>query len=178
MTKFSFYHNTIGESIVDSSDLFSGSEEDFRQIQTDLVQKIKTYSLTAFEIFAEDSEDTQTYSVYAVFVEDNFIDLTDANRFTADNSESQTEVVFFASGEVYDFSFCKLGLTEDSGEVTEYLSLYTVDKLTEYKPLVVTMTFAGSVPSYGFTYTDSDGVSHRGTISLSGIDGSIVLDIA
>ncbi len=178
MTKFSFYHNTIGESIVDSSELFSGSEEDFRQIQTDLVQKIKTYSLTAFEIFAEDSEDTQTYSVYAVFVEDNFIDLTDANRFTADNSESQTEVVFFASGEVYDFSFCKLSLTEDSGEVTEYLSLYTVDKLTEYKPLVVTMTFAGSVPSYGFTYTDSDGVSHRGTITLSGIDGSIVLDIA
>lgn len=117
--------------------------------------------------------------VYAAFRKDADIDLTNAQRFTADNSEYETEVVFTATNGVKSFSFCKLEWLDetDSGESDfEFVPLYTTDSFNE--PLVVTMTFWGSVPSYGIIFTDTDDVEYSGVITTSGEDGSLILDVA
>lgn len=128
----------------------------------------------------DDSDDIPSY-VTACFATDTPVDLTNAERFTADNSEYEQEVVFFAnSGDVYDFEFCSINWLDESdgGESDiEFVPMFTVDTLSNDTPLVVTMTFWGDIPSYGITYTDTAGVEHSGTISISGENGSVILDI-
>jgi len=53
--------------------------------------------------------------------------------------------------------------------------LYTLEKLTPEKPLVIGVVFWGDLTTYGITCTDSDGTVHRYYIYESGRDGSAVL---
>ena len=53
--------------------------------------------------------------------------------------------------------------------------LYTTDALTEGKPVVIRMTFAGDVPDRGIAYTDADGITRYFAITTSGEDGSLLL---
>lgn len=179
-SKVNYYYNSLGESMVESAELLKDGESGYLQIKEGLEKKIKSYTATSFEMYDSGYDAVKTYSVYAVFAEDNLIDLSSCHRYVADTSEDSREVVFFASGEVYDFSFCRVNWIDSSAEdgaSYECVPVHTIEVLTEYEPLVVTMTFDGDVPSYGFTYVDQDGVGHTGTIGLSGEDGSIVLDI-
>lgn len=175
-----FYHNTTADFDIDKSEMFTGGEEAFWQIQTDLASKIVESELRPFEVFSAGPDDIPSY-VTAIFAQDTLVDLTNAERFTADNSDDAQEVVFFANfGDVYDFEFCEIKWLDESdgGESDiEFVPLYTTDALTTNTPLVVTMTFWGDIPSYGITYTDSDGAEHTGTISLNGMDGSVILDL-
>ena len=36
------------------------------------------------------------------------------------------------------------------------------------------MTFSENIPTYGFSYTDNEGVTHLYTLNISGMDGSIL----
>lgn len=117
-------------------------------------------------------------TVSADFAKDTDIDLTNAQRFTADNSDYETEIVFTANESVKSFSFCSLSWldNEDSGESDfEFVPMFTTDNFDE--PVVVTMTFWGDIPSYGILFTDADGTEHCATISTSGMDGSLILDV-
>ncbi len=116
-------------------------------------------------------------TVYATFAKDTDIDLTNSQRFTADNSDYETEIVFTGNENVKSFSFCSLNWldNEDSGESNfEFVPMFTTDNFD--KPVVVTMTFWGDIPSYGILFTDADGTEHCATISLSGMDGSVILN--
>ncbi len=176
-----FYHNETGDFDIEKSELFDGPENNFWQIQLDLSLTIAETELTPFEVFSAgpDDGDTEVSYVYATLIDHTDADLTNALRFTADNSDYETEVVFHAIGDIYDFAFCEVSNIDysDSGEFTyELVPKYTTDALTEDSPLVVTMTFWGDIPSYGITYTDSEGTAHSALISLSGEDGSVVLN--
>lgn len=50
-----------------------------------------------------------------------------------------------------------------------------VPALKSHFPLVVGMTFFGSIPHYGISYTDENGSSKQFAIEQSGDDGSILL---
>ena len=81
-------------------------------------------------------------------------------------------------GEVTDFTFCSVGnidYADDGTYTAELVPMHTVGTLNESNPLVVTMTFWGDIPSYGITYTDSDGTLRSELITLSGENGSVVL---
>ena len=171
----------IGSMEIDESIRFNGTESDFWQIQTDYSKRIAESELKPFEVFSAGDGTEEVSCVIAVFAEDTLVELTNAERFTADNSEYETEVVFFANyGDVYDFEFCEIKWLDDSdgGESDiEFVPVYKTETLTQDTPLVVTMTFWGDIPSYGIRYTDSEGAEHSGTISTSGMDGSLILDV-
>lgn len=176
-----FFENSTGTMNIDESVKFNGTENEFWQIQTDLSKMITESELRPFEIFSAGDGTEEVSTVIAVFAEDTLVELTNAERFTADSSEYETEVVFFANyGDVYDFEFCEIKWLDESdgGESDiEFVPVYKTDTLTQDTPLVVTMTFWGDIPSYGIRYTDSQGVEHSGTIGTSGMDGSLILDV-
>ncbi|MBE6735249.1 MAG: hypothetical protein E7563_07925 [Ruminococcaceae bacterium] len=176
-----FFENRTGSIKIDESIRFNGTESDFWQIQTDYSKRIAESELKPFEVFSAGDGTEEVSCVTAVFVEDTLVELTSAERFTADSSDYETEVVFFANyGDVYDFEFCEIKWLDDSdsGESDfEFVPVYKTETLTQDTPLVVTMTFWGDMPSYGIRYTDSEGTEHSGTISTSGMDGSLILDV-
>ena len=43
-------------------------------------------------------------------------------------------------------------------------------------PLAVTAPFYGSIPNWGISYRDADGSTHNLSVSISGMDGSVLLD--
>ena len=175
-----YYHNETGDFDVTKSELFDGPENNFWQIQLDCSQIIKETELTPFEVFSAGSEepDAEVSYVYATLIDYTGADLTNAQKFTADNSEYETEVVFLAAGEITDFAFCSvenIDYTDEGTYKAELTPMHTIDTLNENEPLIVTMTFWGDTPSYGITYTDSEGTNHSELIALSGVDGSVVL---
>lgn len=175
-----YYHNETGDFDVTKSELFDGPENNFWQVQLDLSQMIKETELTPFEVFSTGSEepDAEVSYVYATLIDYTGADLTNAQKFTADNSEYETEVVFLAAGEITDFAFCSVETIDYTDEGTykaELKPMHTIVTLNKNEPLIVTMTFWGDIPSYGITYTDSEGTNHSELITLSGEDGSVVL---
>ena len=175
-----YYHNETGEFDISNSELFDGPENNFWQIQLDLSQAIAENELTPFEVFSAGPEepDAEVSYVYASLIDYTDADLTNAQKFTADNSEYEAEVVFSAIGEITDFAFCSVETIDYTDEGTykaELKPMHTIDTLNEAEPLIVTMTFWGDIPSYGITYTDSEGTNHSELITLSGEDGSVVL---
>ncbi len=172
------YYNTTGEMDALVSTEFDGTADDFWQLQTDLASKIKSYELTPFEVFHAGPEDDDASYVYAEYEAAVYEGITYCEEFVADNSEHETKVVFFANGEITDFKFMSIEWAddEDGGEIDFVMKeMYTLDKLSEDKPLLVTMTFTGSMPSYGISYDDEYGNEHNCIVEISNEDGSLVL---
>ena len=65
---------------------------------------------------------------------------------------------------------------DDDGNVTfSEKSIHTLATLKPERPLMVRMTFEGTIPNYGISYTDTDGSTKRFAVQISGKDGSIIL---
>ncbi|NLC72359.1 MAG: hypothetical protein GX684_01090 [Ruminococcaceae bacterium] len=99
-------------------------------------------------------------------------------EFTADESEFKTKIFLVAEGTVRDFKFLSVAIEgADEGGKIEYTAktLYEQELLTEEKPLLVTMTFFGDLPSYGISYTGQNGETKVFAIEQSGKDGSVLL---
>ena len=103
--------------------------------------------------------------------------LPDCLEFAADRGEYAAKVLLTPEKPLKDFLFFSLKWeTAADGSI----SLTTVDlyKLADFKPekpLLVTMTFGETFPSYGFTYRGEDGVFRTYGIEQSGMDGSVIV---
>lgn len=55
--------------------------------------------------------------------------------------------------------------------------IYSLDRLTPERPLVVRMTFPSDTPTYGISCVDEsgDGMTHHLTVAVSGEDGTLLL---
>ena len=103
---------------------------------------------------------------------------TDFIKYIVDDSEYSTKILFTAEGEVTDFRLLSLFVNDvdDNGKMTfDTESLYELPTLEEDKPLEVTLTFYGDLPSYGISYKDAGGNTKNFTVTLSGEDGSVTL---
>ena len=106
--------------------------------------------------------------------------ITDYEKFVADDGEYATNVLFTAKRTVTDFELMRLTIQEiyEDGTVS-YASkpIYSLDRLTPERPLVVCMTFPGDTPTYGISYVDEsgDGMMHHLTVEISGEDGTLLL---
>ena len=77
-------------------------------------------------------------------------------------------------------NFRVLGLTfkdaDDNGQVYfDEKEIWRAAELSSAKPLLVRLTFIGSIPNYGISFEDAAGKIRKFTISESGMDGSLVL---
>lgn len=98
--------------------------------------------------------------------------------FVADGGEYAVQLVCAASGPVTDFRVLSLVMTDfrDDGPVFAETELYRQETLTPDCPLAVTLTFAGDLPNNGISYVDDTGETLRFALSMSGEDGSLLLE--
>ncbi len=115
--------------------------------------------------------------VYVQWADDALRYYDEYDEFTADTAEPQSRIAIMTYSEVTDLKVLALSV-EDVGENGYTFStreLYTQDKLTPDRPLIVTMTFYGDSPCIGFSYTASDGAEYRYAVDMSGYDGSLYI---
>lgn len=109
----------------------------------------------------------------------NAIADTPHDECSIEGGSPRTDIVFRTSTEVMDFTVLGLIINEVRADGTLDAStrtLYTQEHLTPDAPLVVHLTFYGDLPTYGVSYTDTDGQTVYKTLEISGEDGSLVLN--
>ena len=104
--------------------------------------------------------------------------LTDYDTFTAETSDVSVQVVFTVDRAVRDFKVLALAVEHvDENGMPSYsrVERYTQPELTPGTPLVVEMVFYGTFPNNGVSYLDEDGQTRTFVVSISGMDGSLLL---
>lgn len=174
-TKIAFYHNETGEWDVGSSEKFDSGEEEFWAKQNSYSDRtVEVAFIPLSEVKGNDDEE-QCATVTADFAEN--VDLTEYDEFVADDGEMQNRIVFFSDGKAENFKFIGLtfkDMTEEGKIIFEEEILYETESLDKERPLVVKMSFFGTIPSYGISYV-SGGEEKRFAVEMSGVDGSIIL---
>lgn len=100
------------------------------------------------------------------------------DEFIADTTEPQVKVVFSTETDVRDFKVLALTFenADDNGRITfSAKELYALDTLTPKRPLVVGLTFYGTIPNNGISYVDESGKTRSFSLYESGEDGSLLL---
>ncbi len=177
-----FYHNTSGEWNPSASEELSLSDDQFWQIESDLMERIQNLELTPFSKYKPINtviDDDVPTPIRAHRAEDVLYNFSDYDEFFADSNDFRESVVFVADHDVHDFKVLAITLenVEDDGTMTfSTEELYNLDILTPEHPLLVHMTFYGTIPHYGISYTDNNGIVHNFAVTQSGMDGSLLLN--
>lgn len=113
------------------------------------------------------------------WIDDVYLEPNGYDVFTADDGAEQRQVVFIAISKVSDFKVLTLtfeGVSEN-GSMVQFATteLYSQPELKPERPLMVGMSCESSIPCYGFSYVDENGVTRRFAIEVSGMDGSVLL---
>lgn len=86
------------------------------------------------------------------------------------NDEDGDWLILRTDTEIRDFAFISVD-HDDTGDKLSFLAgetLFPVDELSPEKPFVVKLMIPGSVPAYGISFVDENGVERYYTINLSG----------
>lgn len=124
------------------------------------------------EHFLRRSALPSTAPVSVHYAQDILADLSDCDQVIVDDTEP-VDAVFCTMVPVEDFKVVSLLMQDDlSFEVTD---LYEYGTLEPERPLCVTLTDYGTIPSYGISFTDPDGIYRVYGVTISGRDGSLEL---
>lgn len=182
-----YYHNTTGVWDTDASEELAVSDDDFLTIMQSYEARTQRLELTPFSAceYAGSALRQTDCKVRASYWEDAGVDLAaceDASAYLAGfypaGTEFETTVVFRAEEAVSDFKLLALALRDvdaDGNAVYDIDEIFCLSTLRPDAPLAVPMSFPGDIPSGGFSYTDTDGTLRRFTVSVSGMDGSLVV---
>ena len=125
-----------------------------------------------YEIFRDDLENASAGPVSVHYEQDIYADLSDCDRVIVDDT-LPVDAVFCTMVPVEDFKVVSLLMQDDLPfEVTD---LYEHGTLEPDCPLIVTLTIYGTVPGYGISFIDPDGMYRVCGVTLSGLDGSLEL---
>lgn len=105
---------------------------------------------------------------------------TDFEEIVCDSGEYAVRLLFTTDGPVRDFTVLRLDMEEyyDDGSILFSAEPIAMGDLFPENPVAVSLSFLGTIPNYGVSYVDGDGVLHRFALIESGYDGSILLDEA
>ena len=95
-----------------------------------------------------------------------------------DDTASATQALLLSDYPVRDLKVLSLELADVSqdGKITfSEREMFSMPVLFPSRPLLLTVTFEGTIPTRGISYVDADGVTRRFSLSLSGFDGSIMM---
>ena len=95
-----------------------------------------------------------------------------------DSSEYAAKILLMTDFPVTDVKILALELEDVAQDGTlsfRTQELYSQPVLLCTRPLELTILMEGSIPTRGISYTDPGGYTYRYTISVSGMDGSLVL---
>lgn len=131
------------------------------------------------EVLTEAPTEPETFIAATVSVDfaDAGLPAGTYETFTAVD-EPQTKIILSTNATVRDFKVLALtdGDVDDDGEMHfNVQELYTLDRLTADRPLVVATTFYGLIPNNGISYVDETGATRTFAVDMSGEDGSLYL---
>ena len=188
-----FYHNTTGEWGEEGMDE-EIDEDTYWELQQEYTSDLHEFEVITFLRYAqdsglptrgEDSDDSGDVSdeecaVRADWGYEVLADLGGNYYEYSFGDSANADIVFGPAGSESVKNFSVLSLTlqdvDDAGVPTyDIEEVYTLDKLTAEKPLLVYFDFIGDIPNNGIKYCDENGVCHYFTVSESGYDGSVVL---
>lgn len=119
------------------------------------------------------SESAMIYHpVYVDFATEELIAKGPYEYVLVDESLEATEIAVYANETLANFCFFE---HVHDGDVCIENPLYNLPVLTVEKPLVAAVMFYGDMTAYGVSFTDENGAYRCFDISLSGMDGSLVL---
>ena len=126
------------------------------------------------------SSKPETGVVQPDYATDEFLSHTGTyDTANIDGSEFQVKVLLTTEETVTDFKVYGLNLLDEKSDGTliyEVTSeLYSAEKFTPDRPLVVGITFVGVYPKAGVSYVDSDGNVNNYAIAMSGKDSSLFM---
>lgn len=179
-----YYYNSSGEINASESKKLNVSDKEFMQKMKKLEDQIYHFELTPFAQYKDEEikenvkEDFTTPAVIILPIEEGLEGAANYDIFDADEYEEQAQVVLMAKREVKDFKVLALEFVSanDDGEIVfDKKEIYTSKNLSPKRPLLLRMTFFGTIPSYGISYVDGDGETKTFGISESGKDGSLQL---
>lgn len=181
-SEIGYYRNNSGDFDKELSEEIS--EDEYYQALEELEGRVKTAELTTFAEYVPSNDSAQSTEPAAVKAEwaaevEKEYDSFDEYIDEAATEESGAEPMFVSTDkEISNFKLLKLSLAEfdDDGNVKfTTQTLYKQKELTADCPLKLTVPIYGTIPSYGISYTDTDGSEKISSINLSGEDGSIQL---
>lgn len=175
-----FYHNTSGEWDPSVSKELPRTDQEFWQIESDLQELIENLELTPLSKYKtrDITIDDNGTSIQAYWAEDVLHSYPEYEEFFADEDDSRESVIFITQEAVKDFKVLSLTLEnieEDGNTAFSSAELYHLDILTPESPLLVHMTFYGTIPNYGISFTDQHDVVRNFAVVQSGKDGSVIL---
>jgi hypothetical protein len=177
-----YFHNTSGHANPAVSEELSITDEEFWQKLSDLEEKIQPLDLIPFSEYRQTDHATdgmRVPAVHAHWAEDILAQYGDYDEFSIDETEPQSRVALTTDRTVHELNVLMLALesVDDDGNI----HFSTEELLEDYSllpdtPLVLVMTFYGSIPQYGISYEDESGTTRYFAFTVSGEDGSILLD--
>lgn len=110
--------------------------------------------------------------VYADFAGEELIAKGPYHYVVVDESLNASEIAVYANETLKDVCFFQ---HVHDGDACIENPLYNLPELTVEKPLVAAVAFYGDTTAYGVSFTDASGAVRCFDISISGMDGSLVL---
>ncbi|MDO4845978.1 MAG: hypothetical protein Q3977_05120 [Oscillospiraceae bacterium] len=179
-----FFHNQSGSWEQADSEEIKIQEEDFWKIYADLEAATVPMDMTPFALY-EPTMQTSEEAVRVDYLDDVSSELgtvvEQAYSFFPElypeDAKFDTTVVFRSAEHLTDFRLLALEFSDIDADGSAIFSATEVFRRPEFGgvPFLVPMNFPGDIPSNGFSYTEADGTVKTFSISVSGKDGSLVI---
>ncbi|MBQ7922463.1 MAG: hypothetical protein IJ325_07795 [Clostridia bacterium] len=119
------------------------------------------------------SDTTQHIPITMERIDKELLDELDCHLYLREETDYTQYLLIKPYEALTDVKLCFMNFADNGFEPGE--TLYSLDKLDEDKPLVLGVVFYGDFTTFGFTFTDGEGIERQYMIYTSGRNGSIVL---
>ena len=99
-------------------------------------------------------------------------------EYIAPDAMSESKIAFLPNETLQNFQVLELEFVEadeDGNILFSSQEVYLAGDLSPQRPLFANLSFLGTIPNYGISFTDEAGIAHHYTIGESGKDGSLFL---
>jgi len=108
------------------------------------------------------------------FAKDSLLQSGSCQIYTVEESEYTQYLAAWVGETVTNFRLQSM-LLNDQGYAADAV-LHKVEQLSPESPFVAGVVFYGDMTGYGFAFTDALGAPHQYVVTLSGMDGSVILE--
>jgi len=109
----------------------------------------------------------------ANFADESLLESGQYHTFQMDLDRSVIRVAFRATRKLTDFSIYSVAFGDEGYQPDQ--TLYTLEQLDREKPVVADLAFPGDLSAYAILFTDESGTQYRYLLSVSGRNGTLVL---
>ena len=173
-----YYHNTTGIWDVAASEKQDMTEDQFWDLQKSYQDRIVDLELYPIQSMQGICGAMGGCLVYAMLEEDCPYDTANLKEYDISTDDSPLVIVLEAYDDVYDLALCDIEWGEDRGGEQDF-TLNPIKKIGDLpygKAVKVIASFPGDMSALYYTFTDTFGNIHAYCVTMSGYDGSLVID--